>query len=331
MTDRSFVDANRRSRDRLARLVSAVTPEIMTTDLGAGWTVASALGHMGFWDNWQRLRWNAMLAGEWKSDSASVREAERLANDAMEDYWARFAAADAPRLALDAATALDDLIATVPDALAGSIEGTPDDYLLHRHRHRDKHLDHIDRSIAAAASNRATAAPVGSPAAPGSPAPAAASLDRSYLDRNRDSLAALREVFSGISAEDMQLPSGEGLWTVGQLVGHIGFWERFNAARWRAALAKGSGALPLELPPGTADVLNDAQAEGWASLASSQPLVIMAETVASAEALDQLIAHLPDEVPVADLLRTQPRLLDRSLHRQEHLAQVRTALSTRDR
>lgn len=52
MTDRGFQDANDQSRERLARLVATLTPARLAVDLGEGWTVASALAHMGFWDRW---------------------------------------------------------------------------------------------------------------------------------------------------------------------------------------------------------------------------------------------------------------------------------------
>jgi hypothetical protein len=57
-----------------------------------------------------------------------------------------------PALALDAAIKLDALIASAPDSLVDALEGTPRAYLIHRHRHRGDHLDHIERSIAAAES-----------------------------------------------------------------------------------------------------------------------------------------------------------------------------------
>ena len=76
--DRSFQRQNDDSRERLARLVATLTPTQLSIDLGEGWTVASALGHMGFWDRWQGDRWEEMLAGKWTADSESILKAERL-------------------------------------------------------------------------------------------------------------------------------------------------------------------------------------------------------------------------------------------------------------
>jgi hypothetical protein len=52
-------------------------------------------------------------------------------------------------LAIEAAATLDSLVAQAPDALVAKLEGGPSAYLLHRHRHRDEHLDHIERVLAA--------------------------------------------------------------------------------------------------------------------------------------------------------------------------------------
>ena len=42
MTDRSFQRANDESRARLARMTAGLTPTQLLTDLGEGWTAASA-------------------------------------------------------------------------------------------------------------------------------------------------------------------------------------------------------------------------------------------------------------------------------------------------
>jgi hypothetical protein len=150
MTDRSFERANDESRARLGKLVETLTPEQLAVDLGSGWTVASALAHTGFWDRWQAERWTQVLAGKWSADDQSVVDAEHLANEALHPYWAAIDADDVPALALAAATHLDSMIAAAPDAVIDAIEATPAAYMIHRHRHRMEHVDHIERAIAAA-------------------------------------------------------------------------------------------------------------------------------------------------------------------------------------
>jgi hypothetical protein len=150
MTDRSFELANDESRARLASLVATLVPAQLAADLGEGWTVASALAHMGFWDRWQAERWTEMLAGTWSADEGSLLAAERHANAALHPYWSGIGAADVPALAVAAAEALDALVASAPDSIVVQLEGGPSAYLLHRHRHRDEHIDHIQRMLGVA-------------------------------------------------------------------------------------------------------------------------------------------------------------------------------------
>jgi hypothetical protein len=148
MIDRSHEQANDASRARLARLATTLGPAELAADLGEGWTVASALGHMGFWDRWQAERWVQMLGGVWVADDDSVLAAEHLANEALHPYWSGIAGTNLATLALEAAGDLDALVARAPDSIVVQLEGGHAAYMLHRHRHRNEHLDHIERVLA---------------------------------------------------------------------------------------------------------------------------------------------------------------------------------------
>jgi uncharacterized damage-inducible protein DinB len=470
MTDRSFQRANDESRQRLARLTETLTPGQMQVDLGEGWTVTSALAHMAFWDRWQAERWSQTLAGKWSSENESVLAAEHLANTALHPFWAGLEADYVPALAVAAATRIDSLIAAAPDSVVNSIDGTPSVYLLHRYRHRNEHLDHIDRCIAAAAAastgpadrsfveknaasrrrlaslverlresdltllteeggwtiaqvlghlafwDRSTetrwrlaldAAADGASLDPavipdeltdainlplaafldawtgrigmdlGAQAMAAAEsldallvelagrlpavvaaerpnllnrwthreahieqmekalaagrsdaapVDRSYVARNAASLARVREVFGGLSGADLVRSSGDGEWTVGQVIGHLTFWDRFLAGRWRAALAAGAGEQPSFLPHELADLLNDGLPPTWNAFATAGGDAVLAEALAAAEEVDAIIAGLPESTPIYSLLAERPALLDRSIHRFAHLDQIKAVL-----
>lgn len=467
LTDRSFERANDDSRNRLARLVETLTPSQLSIDLGEGWTVASALAHTGFWDRWQAERWTAMLGGSWAAQDESVIAAEHLANDALHPYWAGVDAQDVPGVALEAATRLDALIASAPNALIDELLSGPSAYMANRFRHRGEHLDHIERSIAAAgepvdqsfieknaASRRRLASlverlrepdmtliteeggwtiaqvlghvafwdrsmetrwrvaereagdgalidPQGIPGeltdainnpladllgkwssaigleigreavaasesldglvaqladrlppsvAAGRPSlinrwmhrdshldqveralaagrPDAAPVDRSYVGRNEASLARLRGVFAGLSAADLARSTGDGDWTVGQILGHLTFWDRFLAARWRAAPASGTGGKPTYLPHELADLLNDGLPPTWEAFASGGGNGVFAEALAAAEEVDGIIAGLPESSPIEAILVERPALLDRSIHRLEHIGEIERMLS----
>jgi hypothetical protein len=330
MTDRDFKRANNASRERLADLAQTLTPTQMAIDLGGGWTVASALAHVGFWDRWQAARWQEMLAGRWSADDASLIAAEHLANEALDPYWAGIVAADLPALALEAATRLDALAAQAPNDLVDALDGGPSAYLLHRHNHRNDHLDQIRRGLDAAAesgSGPAGRSFIEKNAASRQrlaalPAPP---TDRSYLQRDEASLARLTELAGRLTREDLALGVGDGAWTVAQVLGHLAFWDRFLAARWRAALASGPGEQPTYLPDELPGLLNEALAPVWAALAADAAGAAVRETLAAAQAIDAIIAGLPAETPVESILAERPALLDRSIHRLEHLAAINLA------
>ena len=477
MTDRSFEQANDESRARLANLIHSLTPDQMAVDLGSGWTVASALAHTGFWDRWQAERWSQILAGKWSAEDDSVIVAEHLANEALHPYWAGIEAEYVPALALAAATRIDSLIAAAPDAVVDGIEGTASAYILHRYRHRNDHLDHIARSIAAAGGvgqavrtgtapatdrgfieknaasrrhlaslverlresdlrllteeggwtiaqafghlafwDRSTATrwrlaadaagdsgavePIGIPdtmtdainlplaalldtwtseiglgigrqaveaaesidtlllelagrlpaelaverpslvnrwihreahlaeieKALAAGRPEAAAVDRSYVSRNESSLARLRAVLGGLTAADLASSAGDGEWSVGQIIGHLAFWDRFLAARWRAALAGGPGEQPSYMPHELADLLNAGLPPTWNAFAATAGEAAAAEALAAAEQVDSIIAALPDPTPIESILNERPALLDRSIHRVAHLEQIERVL-----
>ena len=331
MTDRSFQRPNDQSRERLARLVETLTPAQLAVDVGGGWSVASALAHTGFWDRWQAERWGEMLAGKWSVPDDSVIAAEHLANEALHPYWAGIDGEDIPALALDAATKLDALIASAPDAVVDALEGTPSAYLLHRHRHRGEHLDQIERGLDAAEAASAQPSPHAAAQSPNAAIGASSWADRSYLARNEASRARLRELLATLVSGDLSLAAGESDWTAGQVLGHLAFWDRFLAARWRAALAAGPGAQPIALPDELAGLLNDGLPPTRSAFAASAAEAAIVETIDAAEAIDHLIASLPEAAPVAAILADRPALLDRSIHRAEHIETIEHALAGRRR
>ena len=310
MTNRTFEQANDESRERLARLVKTLIPGRLGTDLGEGWTVASALAHMGFWDRWQAERWTRMLGGEWEAQDESISAAEHLANEALHPYWAGIAAEDVPALALEAATKLDALIASAPKALIDDVLAGPSAYLVNRFRHRGDHLDHIERTLKAAAGEAG---------------------DRSFVERNAASRRRLLSLVEGLRASDMALPTEEGGWTIAQVLGHLAFWDRSMEVRWRQAAAEageGGRLEPVSIPNGMTDAINLPLAgllSSWTALLGTH---VAAEALAAAESLDCLLAELADRLP-ADSATQKPQLVNRWMHREAHLSAIEAAIAVR--
>jgi uncharacterized damage-inducible protein DinB len=317
MTDRSFQRANAESRERLARLVATLTPAQMAIDVGGGWTVASVLAHLGFFDRFHAERWTEMLAGRWSADDESLIAAEHLALKALDPYWAGMDSPDLSNLALEATARLDALIANAPNATVDAIERGVAAYLLHRHRHRGEHIDQIERSIVAAESAAESAAPT---------------VDRSFVERNAESRRRLADLVGRLTTADMArdtAPSEEGSWNVAQVLGHLAFWDRSMETRWIAAkeAAGERGAFePASLPSDVADAVNLPLATLLGAWTAHIGVDVGAQALAAAESLDALLVELVDMLP-AGLTTEKPHLVNRWLHREPHLAAVEAAIS----
>lgn len=308
--DLSFIEKNAASRQRLA----AIVERLSTTDLqlpceADGWTIAQVLGHLAFWDRSMVVRWHAALesAGSGRAlDPVQIpNELTEAINPPLADLlgkWTGRLGMAIPAEALAAAEAVDGLLESIADTIPASlVELKP--FAVNRWTHREPHLGQMERALAAG----------------GTPAPP---VERSYLQRNEASLARLTELAGSLTVVELALRVGDGAWTVGQVLGHLAFWDRFLSARWRAALASGPGEQPASLPQDLADMLNDGLPPMWGTMAAGAVRAAVDDVLAAAQAIDAIIAGLPAETPVESILAERPALLDRSIHRLEHLAAI---------
>ena len=95
----------------------------------------------------------------------------------------------------------------------------------------------------------------------------------------------------------------------------MAFWDRFVKGRWDHA-RRSQRLVPLSLDLRVADFVNDASFAGW-SLIPPQDAARMA--LVAADEVDSVIAAQPDEAAEALLAAGWNSLLDRSVHRGEHL------------
>jgi hypothetical protein len=139
-------------------------------------------------------------------------------------------------------------------------------------------------------------------------------VDRSFVDRNEASRERLTQTIAGLSPEDLERSDADG-WSVKVLLVHLAFWDRFVASRWRHAARTGR-TTPLDIPDEAGDLINESAAAGWAAVAADRAPEL---ALAAAGEADELIQALPDEAVGAVLEEGRPRLLDRSIHRSQHL------------
>ncbi|MEI7744915.1 MAG: maleylpyruvate isomerase N-terminal domain-containing protein [Chloroflexota bacterium] len=144
--------------------------------------------------------------------------------------------------------------------------------------------------------------------------------DRSFEAGNRRSTEDLATLVAALEGDAWTTDTGEG-WTVAVVVGHVAFWDRWQASLWSAA---GDGT-PIDWPESAADAVND----GIRELVEAVPVEAIADlAVAAAEELDTCLDGLADAQ--VDAVRAEDRgwLLDAAGHRDEHIAQVRSALES---
>jgi hypothetical protein len=138
------IKANSVTRDRLRSVVGRLNDADLARDLGEGWTVATLLAHLAFYD----LRAVALL-DQWRRAgevSESPLDAETL-NQAALPLFRALPPRAAAELALSAAEAADGRVAELelePDLLE-KIEAVQPSLNLNRGEHRQNHLRQLEQ------------------------------------------------------------------------------------------------------------------------------------------------------------------------------------------
>jgi hypothetical protein len=147
-TDRSFIAENDAERERLRALVGRLSDDDLRRPMPAGWTIASVLAHIGFWD----ARTVAVMA-KWDrgvTPSTADHEPEDVdwLNDATKPFFLALAPRDAANLALQYAEEADSKVAALSDELLAKARAAGPPFDLSRANHRREHLDDIDQVMA---------------------------------------------------------------------------------------------------------------------------------------------------------------------------------------
>jgi hypothetical protein len=137
---------NDAERARLRRIAADLGENDLERTLGNGMTVAAALVHLAYWDEYCV----ALLRG-WQRDGVSPTRGGDL--DATNAAVAAIAAAlpgpAAVRLAEEAAEKADALVASLDQGFVEAIEKAHASRMVHRALHRRAHLDQIERAVRA--------------------------------------------------------------------------------------------------------------------------------------------------------------------------------------
>ena len=101
--DRSFVERNRASTERIRALAARLTDLEMQRPVGEHWTVAIALAHLAFWD--RRVMY--VLDMTERDGTLFIPEIDIFVNDLSLPLWAAIPPRDAARIAIETAETLD--------------------------------------------------------------------------------------------------------------------------------------------------------------------------------------------------------------------------------
>jgi hypothetical protein len=108
-----------------------------------GWTVATKLAHLAFWDMYYLA-----CVEEWeRSGFTSSRTNVDAINEAVRTVSGRIPAESVVQLVRDAAEAIDRKVEMLTPELVSAIEVAGYTRILHRGLHRREHLDQIERVL----------------------------------------------------------------------------------------------------------------------------------------------------------------------------------------
>lgn len=136
---------NDASRERLRRVVRGLDARGLAAALPGGWTVSAVLAHLAWWDRLALSRWEDLLRS-----GTRPTWVDNAVNDELLPQWLSVPPHDAVHEVLEAAEAVDRLIATVPEAVVEEVKRSGWERGARRSLHRNEHLDEIERSAVAA-------------------------------------------------------------------------------------------------------------------------------------------------------------------------------------
>ena len=147
--DRTYIALNDAARSRLRALVARLTDADLARPMPAGWTVASVLAHVAFWD--QRI---LVLLDRWEQTPSTLPPAINEADvDWVNDATKALLLAMPPRRAAEVTVAtaetVDARVAALPDDLLARNKAAGSPLSMTRSAHREEHLDEIERVLRA--------------------------------------------------------------------------------------------------------------------------------------------------------------------------------------
>ncbi len=141
--DRSFVDRNRASAERMRKLARRLTDAEMQHPVGEHWTVGIVYAHLAWWD--RRVMY--VLDMTERNGRLFVPEIDIFVNDLSLPLWAAVPPRAAAEIAIAEAEKLDRRLENYSPALLEEIFDYNPRWVL-RAMHRGEHLDEAEAALA---------------------------------------------------------------------------------------------------------------------------------------------------------------------------------------
>ena len=140
--DRSFVERNRASTERIRAMAARLSDAELQRPVGEHWTVAIVLAHLAFWD--RRVMY--VLDMTERDGKLFIPEIDIFVNDLSLPLWAAIPPREAARIAIETSEELDRRLEGYPPALLGEIHAYNKRWVV-RALHRGEHLDEVDAAL----------------------------------------------------------------------------------------------------------------------------------------------------------------------------------------
>jgi hypothetical protein len=140
--DRSFIELNNISRERMRALAESLTDEQMQTKVGEHWTVSIVYAHIAWWER----RTLVVLDMTEKAGKLAYPELDVVINDISLPLWAVIPPREAVRIALESAEAVDKRLEGYSDTLLEEVHNKYQRWVF-RASHRNEHLDEADTAL----------------------------------------------------------------------------------------------------------------------------------------------------------------------------------------
>jgi len=140
--DRSFIELNRASRERMQTLAIRLSDEELLTKVGEHWTVGIVYAHIAWWD--RRVMY--VLDMTEKDKKLFIPEIDIFVNDLSLPLWAAVPPREAVRIALETAETVDKRLEEFSPDFLEEIYNYNQRWVV-RALHRNEHLGEADAAL----------------------------------------------------------------------------------------------------------------------------------------------------------------------------------------